>query len=255
MRQGGKILASVLSALAKETKPGVSTKWLNELAEDLIFEKGALPAFKGYDGFPSGLCVSINEQIVHGLPSERKIKEGDVIGLDLGVLFPPEQCGGCPFAGGCHGEPGLYTDAAITVGAGKISQESKKLIEATKECLQAAIDLVKPGRKLSEISAAIQKRAESQGFSVIRELVGHGVGNELHEEPEIPNFSEGWSGSEVVLKEGMTLAIEPMLSAGGHGIKKGKDKYSFETKDGSIAAHFEHTVVVTKNGCEILTKI
>ena len=179
MRQGGKILASVLSALAKETKPGVATEWLNQLAEDLIFEKGALPAFKGYQGFPSALCVSINEQIVHGLPSKRKIKEGDVVGLDLGILFPPEHCGGCPFSQGCQGEPGMYTDAAISVGAGK----------------------------------------------------------------------------EVILKEGMTLAIEPMFSAGGQGIKKGKDKYSFETKDGSIAAHFEHTIVVTKDGCEILTEI
>jgi methionyl aminopeptidase len=255
MRQGGEILASVLNALAKETKPGVTTEWLNELAEDLILEKGALPAFKGYQGFPSALCVSINEQIVHGLPSERKIEEGDVVGLDLGVLFPPEHCGGCPFSGGCAGEPGLYTDAAISIGAGKISAESKKLIEATKGALDAAIDLVKPGRKLSEISAAIQKYAQDRGFNVIRELVGHGVGKEIHEDPEIPNFSEGWQGEEIILKEGMTLAIEPMLSAGGYQIKKGKDKSSYETKDGSITAHFERTVVVTKNGCEILTKI
>ena len=164
MRQGGKILASVLSALAKETKPGVATEWLNQLAEDLIFEKGALPAFKGYQGFPSALCVSINEQIVHGLPSKRKIKEGDVVGLDLGILFPPEHCGGCPFSQGCQGEPGMYTDAAISVGAGKISEQSKKLLQTTKGALDTAIDLIKPSRKLSEISAAIQKYSESRGY-------------------------------------------------------------------------------------------
>src|SRR3989344_8124886 len=254
MRQGGKILAEVLAELVKKIKPGATTKELDELAEAMIYMNGAMPAFKGFDGYPAALCTSVNEEIVHTLPSARKLKEGDIIGLDLGVLWPPENCGSCALSHGCGGQRGLFTDAAITAAVGKISPEAKKIIEAAKGALAVAVEKVKPGRKLSEVSAAIEDLAQKQGFAVIRELIGHGVGYELHEEPEIPNFA-GSQFKDVVLKEGMTLAIEPMLSAGSAKIKKSKDKYGYLTADDSLSAHYEHTVVVTTNGCEVLTKV
>ncbi|MBU1102217.1 type I methionyl aminopeptidase [Patescibacteria group bacterium] len=254
MRQGGKILAFVLSEVARAVKPGVTTKYLDELAESLIYEKGALPGFKDFQKYPATLCTSINEQIVHALPSDRKLKKGDIIGLDLGVLFPPEKCSTCSMAQGCGGQQGMYTDSAVTVPVGKASPEAKKLIEAARGALNVAVVRIKPGRKLSEISEAIEKYVGAAGFSVIRELVGHGIGCELHEAPEIPNFAGG-NFKDIVLKEGMVLALEPMVSAGTHKIKKSKDKFGFETEDKSLTAHFEHTVAVTKYGCEILTKI
>ncbi len=253
MRQGGKILATVLSEVVKAVKPGVTTQSLDELAERLIYEQGALPGFKGHDGYPATLCTSVNEEIVHALPSERQLKEGDIVGLDLGVLFPPEKCSTCSMAQGCGGQQGMYTDAAVTIPVGKVSPEANKLIEAARGALNVAVDKIKPGRKVSDISKAIQKYAENAGFSVIRELVGHGIGSELHEAPEIPNFIGGKFKDEA-LKEGMVLAIEPMISAGAWRVKKSKDKFGFETEDKSLAAHFEHTVAVTKDGCEILTK-
>lgn len=247
-------MAVVLSEVAKAVKPGVTTESLDELAERLIYENGALPGFKGFDGYPATLCTSVNEEVVHALPSERKLKEGDIIGLDLGVLFPPERCGSCPLSQGCGGQQGMYTDAAITVAVGKSSPEASKLIEAARGALNVAIAKIKPGRKLSDISAAIQKHAQDAGFAVIRQLVGHGIGCDLHEPPEIPNFVGG-NFKDEVLKEGMVLAIEPMISAGDWLVKKSKDKFGFETEDKSLAAHFEHTVAVTKDGTEILTKI
>jgi len=253
MRQGGKILASVLSSVAKEAKPGTTTQYLNDLAEELIFQHGALPGFKGHQGYPAALCTSINEQIVHGVPSKRKLLEGDIVGLDLGVIWPPENCSQCAMSQGCPSQRGMYTDAALTVAVGKVSQEAEKIIRAAKGALQAAIDQVKPGRKLSEISSAIEKSAMDQGFAVIRELVGHGVGYKLHEDPEIPNFKASWL-KDIILKEGMTLAIEPMLSVGSHKIKNSKDGHAYETADKSLSAHFEHTVLVTAGGCDILTK-
>jgi len=254
MRQGGKILASVLLSVAKEVKPGITTEYLDELAERLIYQHGALPGFKGHQGYPATLCVSINEQIVHGVPSSRKLKEGDIVGLDLGVIWPPENCSHCAMSHGCQSQPGMYTDAALTVGVGKINQEAEKIIKASRGALQAAIEQIKPGQKLSEVSIAIEKYAKAQGFSVIRELVGHGVGYELHEDPEIPNFKASWL-KDAVLKEGMVLAIEPMLSAGTYKIKKSKDGYAYETADKSLSAHFEHTVLVSSKGAEILTKV
>jgi methionyl aminopeptidase len=254
MRQGGKILGSVLFAVAKEVKPGVTTEDLNNLAERLIYEQGALPAFKGFQGYPASLCTSVNEEIVHALPSARALKEGDIIGLDLGVLWPPEKCGSCFYNQGCDGQAGLYTDAALTVPVGTVSPQAVKIIEVARGALNAAIEEVRPGRKLSEISVAIQKYVEKESFSVIRELVGHGIGCELHEPPEIPNFAH--SGfQDALLQEGMALAIEPMISAGSHKIKKSKDKFGFETDDKSLTAHFEHTVIVTKEGGEVLTKV
>ena len=252
MRQGGKILATVLSEVVKAVKPGMTTQSLDVLAERLIYENGALPGFKSHEGYPATLCTSVNEEIVHALPSERKLKEGDIIGLDLGVLFPPEKCGSCPMAQGCGGQQGMYTDAAVTVAVGKISSQAQKLIEAARGALNEAITKIKPGRKLSDSSGAIQKYVENSGFSVIRELVGHGIGCELHEAPEIPNFA-GSNFKDVVLKEGLVLAIEPMVSAGSWRVKRSKDKFGYETEDKSLAAHFEHTVVVTEEGCRILT--
>jgi len=254
MRQGGKILAFVLSEVAKKAKPGVSTEELNELAERLIYQHGALPGFKGFDDYPTALCTSVNEEIVHGVPSKRKLKTGDIIGLDLGVLWPPENCGACAMSAGCGKQKGMFTDAALTIAVGKISPEAKRLIAAAKGALEVAAAKVKPGVRLKEVSSAIEAYAVKHGFNIIRELVGHGVGYELHEDPEIPNFAGSYF-KDAALKEGMTLAIEPMLSAGSHKIKKSKDKFGYLTADDSLAAHFEHTVVVTKKGCEILTKI
>jgi len=254
MRQGGQILAEVLGELAAKVRPGITTKSLDELAEAMIYMNGAMPGFKGFDGYPAALCASVNEEIVHALPSERKLKEGDIIGLDLGVLYPPENCGSCAFSHGCGGQRGLFTDAAITVAVGKISPEAKKIIEAARGALAIATDKIKPGRRLSEISAAIEEYVKKQNFTVIRELVGHGVGYDLHEEPEVPNFANS-NFKDVVLKEGITLAIEPMISAGSAKIKKSKDNFGYLTADDSLSAHFEHTIVVTKDGCEVLTKI
>ena len=195
----------------------------------------------------------MNEQIVHALPSERKLKEGDIVGLDLGILYPAENCSVCPLSSEkCGGQPGLNTDAAITVRVGQVSDEAALLVKTAEEALRVAVDLVRPGRKISEISSAIQQCAEKRGFSVIRELIGHGVGYDLHEDPEIPNFV-GSRFKDVILKEGMTLAIEPMISSGGYKIKKGQDGFAYETADKSLAAHFEHTVAVTKTGGEVLT--
>jgi len=256
MRQGGKILALVLAEVEKKIKPGVTTKELDELAENLIYQNGALPGFKGFNDYPAALCTSVNEEIVHALPSSRKLREGDIISLDLGVLYPPEHCASCTMSSGnCGSQRGLYTDAAITAMVGRVSPEAKKLVDAARGALQAAIDKVKPGRKLSEVSAAIESFANKQGFQVMRELIGHGVGYELHEDPEIPNFdfTDTRHFKDVVLKEGMTLAIEPMLAAGSYKIKKSKDKFGYLTEDDSLAAHFEHTVLVTKEGHEILT--
>jgi len=256
LKAGGQILAGVLKKVAAKARPGVTTQELNDLATQLVLEAGAIPSFLGYENFPASLCTSVNQQIVHGVPSERKLKKGDILGLDLGVLYPPENCRGCPSAGGgCGLEPGLFTDAAITVPVGQISDKAKKLIAATKKALDLATAQVRPGNHLGDVSAAIQQYVESQGLAVIRDLVGHGVGYAVHEDPEIPNFGQPGQGEE--LKEGMVLAVEPMVTLGGAKIKKSKAEFGYsgyETADGSLAAHFEHTVVVTKKGAEVLTR-
>lgn len=255
LREGGQILADTLKKVAAKVKPGITTEELNDYATELILQAGAMPSFLGYDGFPASLCTSINSQIVHGVPDETKLKEGDIVGLDLGVLYPPENCATCPSAGGCGLEPGLFTDAAITVPVGKISQEAEKLVQVTKKSLELAIAQVKPGNHIGDIGSAIQQYVEAQGFLVIRDLVGHGVGHAVHEDPQIPNFGRSGQGEE--LKEGMVLAIEPMVSAGSYKIKKSKEVMGYagyQTSDNSLSAHFEHTVVVTKTGAEILTK-
>ncbi len=253
MREGGWLLGKILDAVAAEAKPGVTTKHLDKVASDLVLACGAKPAFLGYQGFPAALCTSVNEEVVHGAPSERKLKEGDIVGLDLGILYPVGQCHHCPMGATCNPEnKPFYTDAAVTVAVGKISPAAQKLIDAAKKALDIAIEKIKPDVPLGDVSHAIQKYIEGEGFSVVRDLVGHGVGAQLHEDPEIPNF--GQPGQGPILKEGMTLAIEPMITAGDWKIKLAGDGFAYKTADKSLSAHFEYTVAVTKDGCEILTK-
>ncbi|MBI1866209.1 MAG: type I methionyl aminopeptidase [Candidatus Staskawiczbacteria bacterium] len=236
MREGGRILANVLSQIEKMVKPGVTTIELDRAAEALILKHGAAPAFKGYEKFPYSLCASVNEEIVHGFPSERILKEGDIIGLDLGVLYK-----------------NYNTDMAITVPVGNISFEAKRLIMVTKKALKRGIKKVRPGNTIGDIGNTIQRYIEDQGFGVVRDLCGHGIGKELHEDPRIPNFGTRHKGE--VLKEGMVICLEPMVTIGDWHLKKAQDGYGYATKDGSLSAHFEHTMAVTKEGVKILTEL
>lgn len=247
MRKGGKILAEIIKKISKEVKPGVTTGYLEKMACDLIEKAGGRPSFKGYKSmldakaFPTAFCASINDEIVHApaLPS-RELKQGDIIGLDLGIEYPAIN--------------GYYTDMAVTVPVGKVSKEVKKLIKTTKKSLDLAIAQVKSGNDLNDIGRAIQQHAEKNGFSVVRDLVGHGVGVDVHEEPQVPNYEILDNSLEnIVLKEGMVIAIEPMINIGSYNIKCGKDRLTILTTDGKLSAHFEHTVAVTKDGYEILT--
>lgn len=236
MTQAGKIAAKTLKILERNIRPGVQTSYLNELAENYILSQKAKPAFKGYRGFPAGLCVSINDEVVHGLPSRKRVlAEGDIVSLDLGVEYQ-----------------GFFSDVAATFPVGKISALAKKLIKVTQEALQAGIAQCRPGNYLFDISAAIQNKVESNGFSVVRQLVGHGIGRQLHEDPQVPNYGEAGKGPK--LEDGITLAIEPMVNAGGYQVEVLSDGWTVVTADGSLSAHFEHTVAITKNGPWILTK-
>jgi methionyl aminopeptidase len=235
VRRNGQILAKTLKLLEEKTKPGMKTKELDQLAEDYIRKQGGYPAFKGYRGFPASICVSINEEVVHGIPGERMIEPGQIVSLDVGVL-----------------KDGYYADAAETYPVGEVPEEALKLIRITRQALEQAIDSLRAGRHLSDVSFAIQSFVEENGFSVVRDLVGHGIGKQMHEEPQIPNF--GLPGQGVILKKGMVLAIEPMVNAGSHEISTKKDQWTIVTSDGSLSAHFEHTVAVTDNGAEVLTK-
>jgi methionyl aminopeptidase len=236
IRKSGRIVAEALARLTKLVEPGITTLDLDRLAEEYILKRGAKPAFKGYRGYPSSLCASVNEQVVHALPSERKLKEGDIISLDLGSIVD-----------------GYYGDAAVTVPVGQVSDEAKRLIDVTQESLRRAIDAVHPGGRLSDISHAVQAAVEAEGFSVVRLFVGHGIGRSLHEEPQIPNF--GPPGHGPVLKTGMVLAIEPMVNAGSPDVMILEDRWTAVTCDGSLSAHFEHTVALTENGTEVLTSL
>jgi len=234
LRASGAILAKVMRELEKNIKAGVATRELDALAEKLILAQNALPAFKGYRGYPATVCTSINEEIVHGIPSERRLAEGDIIGLDLGVNYQ-----------------GYFSDAAITIPIGKLSPKVKRLIEVSRDALAAGIKAAQAGNHLSDISARIQKLVEANGFSVVRQFVGHGIGLSLHEEPEIPNFGQPHQGP--LLKEGMVLAIEPMVNMGGWESEILENGWTAVTKDRLPSAHFEHTVAITENGPEILT--
>lgn len=236
LRAASRLVAEVLEELRKIiiSAPGITTKELDSLAESLILKRGAKPAFKGYRGFPSSLCTSVNEQVVHGIPGPYKLQSGDIISLDLGVKLN-----------------GYYGDAAITVGVGKVSNEVSRLLQVTEEALYKGIEQAKVKNRLSDISHAIQSHAEKSGFSVVRDLVGHGIGRTLHEEPSIPNFGKPHLGPN--LKRGMTFAIEPMVNMGKFEVKTTKDNWTIVTKDGKLSAHFEHTIAIRGNKPEILT--
>lgn len=240
MRRANVIVAEILEELRKKVAPGVTTVELDALAEELTYKKGARPAFKGYEVagrvFPRSLCVSINDEVVHGIPSERPLREGDLVGLDFGVLYE-----------------GFYGDAAVTVGVGRVDQEAERLMRVTEAALYKGIDQLREGNRLGDLSSAIQATVESAGFSVVRAFVGHGIGKRLHEEPPVPNFGEPDRGPR--LREGMVLAIEPMVNAGGYEIAIKEDGWTAVTKDGSLAAHFEHSVAITKNGPYVLSRL
>lgn len=236
LREAGRIVAEILEELQTATikNPGISTQELDHLAESSVLKRGAKPAFKGYRGFPASLCTSVNEQVVHGIPGPYKLRSGDIISLDLGVKLN-----------------GYYGDAAITIAVGKVSDGVKRLVQVTEEALYKGIRQARVGNKLSDISYAIQSYVEKNGFSVVRDLVGHGIGKSLHEEPAVPNFGNPHQGP--LLKEGMTLALEPMVNTKSFEVKVKKDNWTVVTADGSPSAHFEHTIAITKNGPEILT--
>jgi len=234
MQQAGRIVATILEIMSEQIKPKMKTKELDVIAARELEELGAKSSFNGYHGFPANLCVSVNDEIVHGIPGERVLEEGDIVSLDFGAIF-----------NGFHG------DAAITVGVGKISSQAKQLMETTEGALQAGIAVAYAGARLGDISAAIQNYAESRGYSVVREYTGHGIGREMHEEPQIPNF--GVPGEGPVLKKGMALALEPMVNVGGWRTRVGNDHWVVLTADGSLSAHFEHTIAITNGKPEILT--
>ncbi len=236
IRKCCKIAAEILYELENKIKPGIRTIELEKFSEELAIRNKVRPAFKGYNGFPFGLCVSVNNEVVHGMPSKRALKEGDIVSLDYGVYNDE-----------------YYGDAAITVPVGKVADESLRLVQITKECLYQGIRESKEGNRLGDISEAIQRHAERAGFSVVRDFVGHGIGKSLHEDPQIPNY--GIRGRGILLKIGMVFAIEPMVNEGTYKVKILKDNWTVVTEDGRNSAHFEHSVAITENGPEILSTL
>lgn len=235
MKKSGKILRLVLDMVREKIKPGITTKFIDSLAEEMIFKMGGVPAFKGYRGFPNSLCISINDEVIHGIPSDRVIEEGDVVKIDGGVILD-----------------GYYSDAAFTVIAGNPkSKTDEKLIEIVEKAFFEGISAIKVNAHLSDVSCSIQKFVEDNGFSVVRDYTGHGIGKHLHEDPAVPNF--GKCGTGVPLRSGMTLAIEPMITAGDFRVYTDKNGWTVKTVDGSHAAHFEHTIAILDDGVQILT--
>ncbi len=234
LKQSNAIVAEVLENLKKMIAPGVTTQELDQFAEEYILHKGARPAFKGYRGFPATLCVSINEEVVHGIPNQRQLKEGDIVSIDVGVNYT-----------------GYFGDAAMTLPVGEIDPAAQKLLEVTERALYIGIDEAKVGNRLFDISYAIQSWVESNGFSVVRDFVGHGIGRDLHEDPQIPNFGSPHQGPR--LEKGMVFALEPMVNEGTYQVKVLSDGWTVVTADGKRSAHFEHTIVITDNGAEILS--
>jgi len=235
MRQAGKIVAMILKTMVDNIKPGMETKELDTIAARELGKLGGRSSFKGYRGFPANLCVSVNDEIVHGIPGKKVLQEGDLVSLDFGAIYD-----------------GFQGDAAITTGVGRISKKAESLIEITRGALEAGSEAARAGARLGGISHAIQVYAESKGYSVVREYTGHGIGREMHEEPQIPNF--GLPDSGPVLKEGMTLALEPMVNIGDWRTRVGDDRWTVLTADGSLSAHFEHTIAITDGEPEVLTK-
>jgi methionyl aminopeptidase len=236
IRQAGRVVARVMEQLKKEIKPGVNTQELDEIAANLIISQGAVSAFYGYQGFPGNICTSINEEVVHGIPGSRVLKEGDIISLDIGVKLD-----------------GYYADSTVTLAVGKISSLAKKLLEVTEQALKLGIQQAISNNHLYDISSAVQNYVEAHGFSVVRDFVGHGIGSKMHEEPQIPNFGQAHKGP--ILRKGMVLAIEPMVNVGSYQVEITSNGWTAVTKDGSLSAHFEHTVVADDRIPEVLTKI
>jgi len=234
MRRAGGIVGTVLDILSREVRPGMRTKELDAIAAEEVERLGGKPSFKGYRGFPANLCVSVNDEVVHGIPGERILREGDIVSLDLGAIYQ-----------------GFHGDGAVTVGVGEVDLKTKELMATTEGALMAGIAAARPGARLGDISAAIQGYAEGRGYSVVREYTGHGIGRELHEEPQIPNF--GVPGTGPVLKKGMALALEPMVTIGDWRTRLGGDQWTVLTADGSLSAHFEHTIAIAGGGAEVLT--
>jgi len=234
LRRVNQLVARILAELRQVVVPGITTTDIDELAERRVREAGAEPAFKGYHGYPATVCASVNEQVVHGIPSNRPLVVGDIVSIDMGAKLD-----------------GFYGDCAVTVPVGTVSSQAAELLRVTEEALFRGIDAVRPGARVSDIGAAVQGHVEAQGFSVVREFVGHGIGTALHEEPQIANYGPAGHGPR--LSEGMVIAIEPMVNAGKAAVKVLSDGWTAVTKDKSLSAHFEHTVVVTREGCEILT--
>ena len=239
IRSGGRIVAEALALVGEQIRPGISTRQLDTAVEELIHSRGAVPAFKGYRGFPANICVSVNDEVVHGIPGERQLLPGDVVSIDIGVR-----------------KDGFYADAAWTFAVGgKVSREARRLIAVGRRALQNAIETVGPGVPLRRVSASIQETAKRYGFSVVRKFVGHGIGREMHEEPQVPNFvDEDYPAKNVILEPGVVLAIEPMLNCGTYEVYVEKNGWTVKTADGRLSAHFEHTIAVTKDGCRILTE-
>lgn len=234
MREAGRIAAHVHEELAKAIRPGVTTRELDALAEELITKAGAKPTFKGYHGYRASICTSINHEVVHGIPSDRQLRDGDIIAIDLGVTYR-----------------GYIGDSAYTWPVGQVSPEAKRLLEVTQQGLERAIEQCCAGKYLGDLGHAVQTHVESNGFSIVREYVGHGIGANLHEDPQVPNF--GQPGTGVQLRAGMVLAIEPMVNTGSHQVKVLADQWTVVTADASYSAHFEHTVAITADGPQILT--
>jgi len=236
LRRAGRVVRQVLEEARERTRPGVTTLELERFVEKRLTQLGAQPASKGYRGYPWCLCTSVNNEIVHGMPSNRRLCEGDIVGLDLGVVVD-----------------GYYGDSALTVPVGAVAESVQKLLRVTEEALEMGIQKVRVGNRVGDISASVQEHVEKNGFSVVREFVGHGIGREYHEEPQVPNY--GQAGRGPVLKEGMVFTIEPMVNEGGPALRVLEDHWTAVTADGGLSAHFEHTVAVTRNGPEILTRV
>jgi methionyl aminopeptidase len=234
MRRSGKITSRVLTELMRAVRPGIATSELDRLAEQGIRQGGGVPTFQGYNGFPGSICASVNDEVVHGIPGSRVLREGDLLSIDIGTTLE-----------------GYVSDSAVTVGVGNISREAQRLLDVTRECLTIGIAQMQRGKHIGDIGAAVQAHAERHGYGVVRELVGHGVGRSMHEEPQVPNYGEPGTGME--MRAGLVLAIEPMITQGGPKVRILEDGWTVVTADGKLAAHFEHTIAVREDGPKILT--
>lgn len=240
MRAAGRVVAMVLQQVSAALRPGITTRELDEMAESLIMEMGCRPAFKGYANYPATMCISVNDEVVHGIPGERVLEPGDLVSLDVGAIFE-----------------GFYADAALTASVGAASPQARRLMRVTKEALHLGIAQAKPGATIGDVATAVERHVEKNGYSVVRDLSGHGIGREMHEPPQVPNFVSGASRRQLRLpiEVGTTLAIEPMVNEGGPEILRDGNGWTYRTRDGHLSAHFEHTIVVRESGPEILTRL